>query len=406
MCKEYSVDQFRRHGDESEEAYLWRIGQLIDSGYWTWAGASDMINRELCIDEDKWRDESSFRKRYNAAKKFYNAVFSKIAPADEAKEIMEQRRKLERERIRYRDERNAWQKQNYIDARIEQKLDCLGEQLSSIGKVLFPITGDAPEIADNGKSLLCCLSDLHIGQTFNSMFGQYNTDIARDRLNMYLEEIIRIGKLHGTRYVYVSLLGDNISGNIHISIQVSNRENVIEQIKLSSELISSFLIELSKHFERVFVIGVAGNHSRLVTNKEMAVHDERLDSLITWAVEKITDHVNNIFVLHRNLDSGISDLLIHGKTYISVHGDYDCITQAGISKLVLMLGFSPDVILCGHKHFPMSTEVSGIQVIQSGSLAGSGDSYTIEKRLKGSPNQTVLVCSDKGVDCIYNVKLG
>ena len=41
-------------------------------------------------------------------------------------------RELERLKIQFRDERNAWQKQNYIDARIEQKLDLLEKQLSDL----------------------------------------------------------------------------------------------------------------------------------------------------------------------------------------------------------------------------------------------------------------------------------
>ena len=50
-----------------------------------------------------------------------NANQSKFSESSEQlKEIELQKRELEREKIKFRDERNAWQKQNYIDARVEQ----------------------------------------------------------------------------------------------------------------------------------------------------------------------------------------------------------------------------------------------------------------------------------------------
>jgi predicted phosphodiesterase len=395
--------------NETEEQYIWRVGKLIDTGLVTsWKDINGIVNTELGIEEDKWRDESTFRKKYQTAKKFYESVFSKAITNENSKSLERQRRELERARIAYRDERNAWNKQNYIDSRIEQKLDYLEQQLRDIGNVKFNTDNSNVEpivTIDNAPALLVALSDLHIGQTFSSAFGEYNTDIAAERMEKYLNKVIQIGRTHKAQYVYVDLLGDQISGNIHQSIQVSNRENIIEQIKKSAELISSFCVKLSAFFDRVFIIGVSGNHSRLITDKEKAIHDERLDDLITWIVEQITSNIENIVVLHNNLDTGISELNIKGKHYISVHGDYDSLTKTGIGNLVMMLGFFPDAILAGHLHYPSATEINGIPVIQSGSLAGSGDNYTIEHRLTGEPNQTVLVCTDVGIECIYNVKL-
>ena len=71
----------------------------------------------------------------------------------------------------------------------------------------------------------------------------------------------------------------------------------------------------------------------------------------------------------------------------------------------MMLGFFPDCIISGHKHYSAYDESSGVPWVQSGTLVGSGDSYTIEKRLVGKPSQTVLVCNKDGIDCIYNIKL-
>lgn len=317
-------------------------------------------------------------------------------------EIQMQKRELEREKIKFRDERTAWQKQNYIQARVEHKLDTLEYELSKMGNANFNVHNNTQINSDN--DLLVMLSDLHIGQTFKSMFGEFNTDIAKDRLNQYLNEIIDLQKLYNSEKCYVSLQGDIISSSIHKSIQVSNRENVIEQVKIASELISSFCYELTKHFSVVFMQDVSGNHSR-IDKKDEAIHDERLDELISWSVENTLKHIENFHVLKRKLDIGISDFDIRGKFYIGVHGDFDNLSDSGIARLCMMIGFMPYAIISGHKHFPAYTEFNGVKMIQSGSLSGSGCDYTIEKRLSGKPSQTVIVCTDKGIKAIHNIEL-
>lgn len=323
---------------------------------------------------------------------------------DYLKEYQEMKRELERAKIQYRDERNAWSKQNYTATRIDETLDILDRKLSDQGKVNYDVHNTPVINSDN--DLICILSDLHIGATFKSLWGEYNTDIAKERLNKYLNEILRIQKVHGSEKCYVSLQGDLISGSIRRTIQVSNKENVIEQVKIAIELIGAFCYELTKYFNHVYLSNVVGNHSRLIENKEDSIHDERLDDLIGWSVGKNLEHIENFHMLtHRKLDIGIADLCVRNKTYIVVHGDNDQFNKQGLLNLCSMIGFFPYACLYGHLHTPSYDEINGVKMVRSGSLCGSGDSYTIEKRLCGDSSQTVLVCSNNGIDCIYNVNL-
>ncbi len=389
---------------ETELQYIWRLCLAKDSGSldMTWDELADVLNKNLREDESKYYGSSAYRKKYQQAKLFRDEVFSKEETVDYQTELMTMKRELERAKIQFRDERNAWQKQNYIDARVESKLDLLEDKLSEIGRVEFE---NHENIQINGDTdLLVILSDLHIGQCFSSNWGEYNSNIARKRLEQLLLEIIKIGRRHNSEKVYISIQGDLLSGSIHKALAITNRENVVEQIKLAAELITSFVYELSKYFSRVFISNVSGNHSRL-DKKEDALHDERLDDLISWIVENSLKHIENVTTLHRNLDTGIVDLNIRSKSYIAVHGDYDTFTRKGVANLVLMLGFVPYAVTFGHLHTCAVDECNGIKMIRGGSLAGSGDSYTIEKRLSGKPSQMVCVCSDKGVDAYYTVEL-
>ena len=183
-----------------------------------------------------------------------------------------------------------------------------------------------------------------------------------------------------------------------------DRENVIEQIKIASELITSFCYELSTYFTNVFISNVAGNHSR-IDKKEEALHNERLDDLIGWIVGQMLSHIDNIVMLNNKIDNGIATMEIRDNLYVAVHGDYDAFTPAGLANLITMLGYRPYAVTYGHKHTSAVDEYNDVKMIRGGSLAGSGDDFTIEKRLRGKPSQMVCVCSEKGVEAYYPVEL-
>lgn len=394
--------EIKKLPEQTEEQFLWMVGQMVDSGeIESWSSVNEIVNRELGIDEDKWRDESSFRKRYQAAKKFYDGCFSKMENEEYQKKIEEINRKLARNTIKYRDERRSWSKQNHGDARFEEVMDLLEERLDNFAKVNFEL--HPSPIIDGEDSMIICLSDLHIGQCFSSFFGEFNSDIALRRLHQYLNELLNIAKTNKVKKAYVCMLGDNISNSLHKTIEVSNKENVIDQLKLSIEYISSFCYELTKHFEHVYLASASGNHSRLQA-KDLAQHSERLDAFIAWDVCRTLEKQENFHsLLHRSIDDGIAEINIEGKSYLLVHGDFDQPTKQGYLNLANMIEFFPDYVLCGHKHFCSYSQET--RFIQSGSLAGAGCDYTIERRLKGDPSQMVCICNKNGIKGIYPVIL-
>lgn len=392
----------RKLESETEEQFLWRIGRLVDSGQIeSWASINDIVNSELGIEEEKWRDESSFRKRYQAAKKFYDGCFSKMEPIEYQEKLDAMNRELARNTIKYRDQRRSWNKQNFMDTRFDEVMDLIEERLNNFAKVDFE-SHPAP-VVDGNNSMIICLSDLHIGQCFSSFFGEYNSDIAKTRLKEYMSELLDIAETNGVSKAYVCMLGDNISNSLHKTIEVSNKENVIDQLKLSIEYISSFCYELTKHFEHVYLASASGNHSRLQA-KDLAQHSERLDAFIAWDVYRTLEKQENFHsLLHRSIDDGIAEINIDGKSYLLIHGDYDNTTKQGYLTLSGMIGFFPDYILCGHKHFCSYSQET--KFIQSGSLAGSGDDYTVEHRLTGCASQMICICNNKGIKGVYPIML-
>lgn len=389
-----------KKADESELQYIWRLALAKDSGSldMTWEELADVFNENL---ENNY-GSSAYRKKFQQAQHFYDDVFSKMDDTEYSQELMKQKRELERLKIQFRDERNAWNKQNYTDARVEQKLDYLEEELRNIGKIDFPEHEIVDTKGDN--DMLVILSDFHIGQCFDSAWGKYNSDIAFKRVEQLAEKVRKVQYKHKSENLYIAISGDLISGNIHKSIAITNREDVITQIKIASKIIINFCYNMSKYFKKVYVTNVAGNHSR-IDKKDDALHSERLDDLVGWVVNSSLQHIDNIIFLPNRLDIGIGEMTIRGKQYVSVHGDYDKFSKSGVENLVMMIGYIPYAVLFGHLHVCSLDECNGVKMIRGGSLAGAGDQYTIEKRLIGKPAQMICICDEKGVDCYYPVEL-
>lgn len=395
----------RKEG-ETEIQYLWRIGKLVDSGQvGSWKDITPMLNKQL-REEDEYYDESAYRKKYQAAKKFYEEIFSKQGDDEFRKEQEELLEEIKKERVKLRDERTESNRGIRIEARVEDKLDYFEKIIARQGKIDYePLKPAERELikVKSDNDLIIMLSDLHIGQTFASAWGRYNLEVAKDRINQYLNKIIEIKDRHNSENCFVTLQGDMISNSIHKTIAITNRENVIEQVISASEMITAFLAELSKIFNKVTVASVVGNHSR-IDKKEDALKDERLDTLIEWyAKSKLEDFDNIEFI--EPYDNTFNCFVVRNKHYFIVHGDYDKFDMTGVAKLSMMAGYFPYCILFGHKHYPASTEINGIKLVQSGSFPGSGDDHTVELRLSGNPSQTVLVCTEDGIECNYTVEL-
>ena len=362
---------------------------------------------EILFGEGNCFNESEVRKRMYGMKRMielHDKYENNPTSNNDVIEIQLAKRELEAAKVQFRDERAAWNRQNTIDARVNQKLDYLESVLKESGERIYTPSPIEVCVGNSDNDLLVILSDLHIGADFSSEWGEYNSDIATRRLNQYIREIVKIAERHNSENCFVSIQGDLISGNIHKSIQVTNRENVIDQIKIAANLITDFCFELSNYFKKVTITNVSGNHSR-IDKKEDAIHSERLDDLIGWIVKNSLSHINKITFKENNLDIGIASIDIRGKEYIAVHGDYDSYSPSGVSNLCMMIHRIPYAILYGHLHHCSVDEVNGVKMVRGGSLAGSGDAFTIEKRLSGKPSQMVCVCSSSGIEAYYPVEL-
>lgn len=390
---------FSKHEGETEHQYKYRVYQakwdgLLDDC--TWQDIADHLNKELRPDEPEY-GESVYRKEAALIKEWQEQLFHQAH--DESDLLYE----IQKERVRLRDERTSYNRQAREEARRDQQWDHLADTIRSFAKEKYVPIEPVCRASDNDMVIL--LSDWHIGQTFSGKFAAYDSDMAQLYLEEFFGAVQEAQKLYQAANAYVFVLGDMISGGIHSTVRLEERENRIEQVKIASHLLTEFLHQCAGIFTKVRVAAVPGNHSRMGL-KDDVLRGERLDNLIAYISKEATAHIQNIEWDDRRYDDDTTArMYVRNHKVLAVHGDHDALSSEGIGKLAMWDGGIPDILLMGHLHTPSYQEIGGVQVIRGGCLCGSGDNYTQEHRMVGKPSQTILVVDDYGIKAHLPVRL-
>lgn len=361
---------------------------------------------ERLFGEGNCYSASEVRKRMYGMKAVIDIIdregFAEAASGDKSAELDERLITLQKERQKFFDQRASFTKVVRERSRQEELNEILVAALSSGN--LPSLDYEPSDVEPSDNDLLVSLNDIHYGATHSNFYGEYNSDVCRQMMAGYLDKIIHIGEQHHSENCIVWQNGDAISGSIHRSIQVTNKENVIEQLTGVSELIAQFIAELSKHFNKVLFVSVAGNHSRIEPNKENALLEERLDDLIEWYLKARLQNFGNVVIgAGEKLDPTMYVIDIRGLTYCGVHGDFEG-SDAKVQALQTMARRPLYAVLSGHKHHNRIDNVQGIKTVMAGSFLGVDD-YCIQKRIYGKPEQLVCVCDSDGIRCYYDIAL-
>lgn len=382
-----NLDKNIKNG-ESYHDYMIRISENKDLYGLSWEEIARLLNS---ISGNSY-SESFYRKRWKKYKNTKNIKKNTIEDLD-YKKI-----ELEKERIKFYDQRRAYKKIIREEARRDSLVEIVQKAASEIVPMNYSHNGI---IKKSSNDLIVGLNDIHYGILIDNYWNKYSPEIAKQRFERYLNSILNIKYTHNSSNCYVCANGDFISGNIHKTIEVSNCENVVEQVMNVAELISWFLKNLCENFNNVYLSVVSGNHSR-ISDKDKSQKDERLDNLIPWYIKARLQNIPNLSIIDNTIDNTFNIVNIRGLNYLNVHGDYD-----GVGTIQKLTSMIDDEIYCvhfGHKHHNYSDYVNGCKIIMSGSMMGMDD-FCIEKRIYGIAQQMVCVCSDSGILCMYDVNL-
>lgn len=392
--------------NENEENFIWRLGQAKDSGLLdlTWDEIANIINQEFRIDESEYRTEAAYRKVYSQAKRFYEAgVFNHLSEDKYFKELKLQKQELEKEKIKTRDERNELKRIIREEARKESYKEQILRSISEYQ--CNPLSYDESKqfigILKTDNDLIISCTDIHAGIEINNYFNKFDEYILRDRFNQYLDKIFEVQLRHGSENANI-ILSELVSGLIHNELRIENNQNLIEQFLTVTNYISEFLSELSYHFNSVNVYICPGNHSRISPKKEDSLKGENIDHLALPFLEAKLQNFKNINFFKNNIEESIAMFNVRNNVVMASHGDKNSLNNV-VQKFTLLFGIRPSLVYLGHRHTNGLTTVYDCKVIQSGAMSGV-DNYCMDLRVKNSPEQTISVITEKGLDCLYDVK--
>lgn len=373
------------------------MDELVQSGkYQNWKEITPMVNEELFgEDESQYRDESAYRKACKYARDFYEAGVFGNNEDEYFKKLRIEKQELQKEKQKLFDERTGLNKLLREQSRREELFNIVKRAIDEYEPIVFDYS-PAP-IIDSDSDMIIHVTDVHCGVNIVSPFNTYNFDILQERLKKYLDEIIEIRETYNSQNAYVILGGDMLHGLIHTNARIEAKENIIEQIKKVSDVIGHFIDVLRYQFSNVFVYTTPGNHGRSMASKEEAIRGENFDLLVPYVLSKDFKRVENVFIEENTLDVNIATFNVRGWNVYASHGDKENEKTVvyNMTKLARRARYPlPDMCFLGHRHTNGLSTVDEVKVIQSGCVDGM-DSYAIDGRFVGSPEQTVTVVTQK-----------
>lgn len=342
----YNVE---RQQNESEEEYLWRLGEAKDSGLldMTWEELTNIINKEFREDETLYRKESSYRKRYADAKKFKTNVFEKLG-SETSNDIDEKIRELQKAKIKLQTEKLEYSKWLRENARDELIIEKISDAVASLPSLEIP-KYIAPQ--HSKKSHLLCIADAHysiefeIKDLFGNTINEYSPMIFEKRMWDLAAQVIEIVKEQGITELNIWELGDSCEGLLRLNSQLMKlRYGAIDSAIYYGDFLAHWLNELSKYVDINFQMVMDSNHNqlRLLNAPKNAFPEENLSKIIMLVIEKELLHNPNITIIKN--PTGLNYGELSSYKVLGIHGevkdlgkaidDYSRVYKTNISYVV------------------------------------------------------------------------
>ena len=290
----------------------------------------------------------------------------------------------------------------------EQTIKEIGIEAAKIVAEKCPFAiSTAPQkiIGKSDKAGILQLSDWHYGIVIDTIYNQYNPEIARKRISQLVSKVKDIIRKEGINYLYIFNLGDMIAGNTHLTIRLNSRVNVLNQIMEVSELLSNAIASLSTCVEGIDYFAALDNHSRIDPIRENSLELESLCRITTWYMKERLKELHHVLI-HTNNKYGpdIITTSVWDHEVAAVHGHKDK-PEKVVNNLVLMTKHNFDLILTSHFHHFQADEKNEVLVLCNSSLIGTDD-YAQKLRLSAKPSQNFIVATpDNVAEVIYRIVL-
>lgn len=395
---------------ESEDQYIWRIGELKDKGVidMTWPELGVLFNTELRGNE-KWWDESAYRKKYQYARALYENVFSKMVSDEYFEELNIKKREIEKIKKQIQTEKleyNQWLREEARDELITEKIV---NAVNTLEPLNFPEPIIIDEAHNSHRSGVLMFGDAHFGVEFKipglhgDIINEYSPEIFYDRMAILLLNVVGIVTREKLTEIYVFDLGDVIDGILRVKQLPKLRYGVVDSTVKYADYIANWLNTLSKYVKIKFRM-THGNHSelRMLGQPKGTFAEDNMGEVVYHIINaRLADNPN---VEIKKNDSGLIFEQIQGFNVLGCHGQVKNLEKA-IKDFSSIYKTQIDLLVGAHLHHAES-ETVGIcrDVLRIPSIVGV-DTYSMDLYKTSNPGATfIMIQKDFGKTMEYNIK--
>lgn len=357
---------------------------------------------DLLLGDKNPYTKENLRKAYRIMELFLSKIDENVNMTDDEK--LEELRVLKEELVKERKKIQTVNLEYNANIRSEARIELFNEMVVDAINKLEPIkqTKLSPNQEVKGRHGLLVISDEHYGKEFvlkgldDKVINEYSSNVFKQRMqsiiNQMKNDYIKYDKLT------VFDLGDNIEGILRMSGLQKLKTGVIDSAMEYAEIISQWLIKLSKATKCEIEFNmVGGNHDllRLLTNKK-DFDEENVVKIIHKFVSLRLENCKNITV------SPYKEVIykdFYGIKVMGYHGESKNLKE-DIEFFENYYNVDIDIIVTGHLH-RNSQETVGFavkgdrEIIRVPSIVGV-DSFSKSIRKCSRAGAKFFVFNDKG----------
>ena len=303
---------------------------------------------------------------------------------------------LESKLVALNDDRNRLSRAYKAAQRKNSIFEAVADELKKTVTPIKPLPRSATQKVTKGKIWESCvlhLSDEHADTIVLphqvSGLERYNFKIALRRAEELVSTVIRFTQKTLNNYHFTTLWifanGDHVSGEIHNAKDHSEYRNMFKNSLAVGQMHSLMFRDLAKHFPKIKVLYLSGNHGRRSLKKDYHNPHDNWDYLVAKVAELHCANLPNVEFLIP--DSFSANVDIEGHGFCVSHGDdirsWNSIPWYGIerkTRRLLALNAAVDrkvkYYCFGHFHNPATQANLNGEVIINGSWVAT-DPYAI-----------------------------
>ena len=376
---------------EGESLFEWKLRlslmKLNKETDLDWCELVELL--EMDMSADHYRKLSYGYKEYDD---YIKGKTKEMIAQEEYEKLLAKELEIKKEKVKLQDMRTLVNKQVRELSRKENLSEVLEKKLTELEMQPKIINDEYKNRVTSNRDMVCLISDIHYGIKTTNALSPYDSDICKLKMNYLIDKTIKFSLENDVDKLYVMVLGDEISGLIHNTTRLEQREDVISQVIEVSELLYESIVKLANNLPYVIVGLAQGNHSRVMADKKDSLEHENFTRLIKEFLRLRLANISNVLLLENVFDESIIELNIRGYNVIGLHGQNDSLNN--LDRLIEMFDKKIDYVCLGHYHQSKEFETNKTEIIVNGCF--SGDDYSKRLRLYNKPIQKLLLFDDTG----------